>query len=123
MFEHVVAEGVGTKCVLRQTGVVWRAAQSVTARGLGLGAGYALIHSDFILQQLAPDDVDYELTGLRHIGPWVVFRIATRYSVDIGIDPGAMPPTSAWWARVATQPHNTGGALTNTGDTVVMSGK
>lgn len=105
MFEHVVAEGVGTKCVLRQTGVVWRAAQSVTARGLGLGAGYALIHSDFILQQLAPDDVDYELTGLRHIGPWVVFRIATRYSVDIGIDGHNLTRcvrAPEWWqSRVA----------------------
>ncbi len=36
-----------------------------------------------------------------------------------GIDPGAAPPTSAWWARLATHP--TRRVETNTGVTTVMS--
>ena len=46
-----------------------------------------------------------------------------KSSVDMGIEPGVSPPTSAWCARVATQPHISSGSPTNTGDTVVMSGR
>ena len=44
-----------------------------------------------------------------------------------GIDPGVVPPTSAWWPREATKklgPRDPGAAESmNTGVTTVMSGK
>ena len=39
-----------------------------------------------------------------------------------GIEPGAIPPMSAWWARVATKPIGCDWPA-NTGATVVMSGR
>ena len=38
-----------------------------------------------------------------------------------GIDPGTLPPTSAWWARLAAKPIRSPSA--NTGEIAVMSGR
>ena len=38
-----------------------------------------------------------------------------------GMDPGVIPPTSAWWARAAVK--NTSSSPSNTGMTTVMSGR
>ena len=41
-----------------------------------------------------------------------------------GIEPGVMPPMSAWWPRAATKNVGTGEfASLNTGMTAVMSGR
>ncbi len=38
-----------------------------------------------------------------------------------GMLPGSLPPTSAWWARLAAKP--TSSPAANTGETSVMSGR
>ena len=39
------------------------------------------------------------------------------------MDPGVMPPMSAWWARAATKKSARVALLMNTGVTTVMSGR
>jgi hypothetical protein len=40
-----------------------------------------------------------------------------------GIDPGAEPPTSAWWARLAAKPISSRPVPAKTGVITVMSGR
>ena len=40
-----------------------------------------------------------------------------------GIEPGEMPPTSAWWPREPTKNSSSSPASSNTGVTTVMSGR
>ena len=44
-------------------------------------------------------------------------------SVDSGIEPGVMPPTSAWWARLAAKNDGRRSPPVKMGVTSVMSGR